>query len=298
VDTDQVIVASITKTVTATALAQLVLTRKIQSLDDPVNRYLRRFQLPAFNGREVTLRDLATHAGGLDSPGWGTGVHDQAAIPASGPYLAAKIPHLVREPGRLAVYANFGPPIIGAVIEDVSGERFDRYVAHHILAPLGMGHSVINYAVDGGPRLIHAGLVGSKTPALALRMTNVPYAAPAGSLQATAPDMARYMLGHLGHIPDVIGPDLIALMQSPQHQNYPGLGRIGLSFFLSTWNGSPVVAHSGNIEGFKSNLVLVPTRDLGVFVSFAGSPVNGAVGARPDDATDSLLNRCLLSRQQ
>jgi CubicO group peptidase (beta-lactamase class C family) len=246
---DQVIIASITKTFTSTAIVQLVEAGKIRSLDDPANLYLKRFKLPNFHGKPVTLRELATHSSGLDSPGWGTSIQDQTAIPAAGDYILRKLPKLVRTPGRYAVYANFGPPILGAVIEDVTGERFDAYVERHLLKPLGMNDSLINYDPTGGPRLIHAGLVGASKPARALRMINVPYAAPAGSLQTTAPDMAHYMLAQLGHAPEVISPGMISVLQSPQHINYPGLPPIGFSFFLFDWNGAPLVTHGGNIQG-------------------------------------------------
>ena len=56
---------STSKTVTATALMQLLERGKIASLDDPVNKYLKRYQLPPPYGDDVTLRQLMTHSSGM-----------------------------------------------------------------------------------------------------------------------------------------------------------------------------------------------------------------------------------------
>jgi CubicO group peptidase (beta-lactamase class C family) len=55
-------IASLTKTFIGVAVAQLLERGKIASLDDPVNRYLKRFQLPKNNGEDVLIWDLLTQA--------------------------------------------------------------------------------------------------------------------------------------------------------------------------------------------------------------------------------------------
>ena len=49
------------------------------------------------------------------------------------------------EPGKGYMYCNLNFNMIGAIIEKYSGERFDQYVKHHILDPLGIYGG---YAVD------------------------------------------------------------------------------------------------------------------------------------------------------
>ena len=62
---DNFLIASITKTFTALAIAQLLDDGEIKSLDDPANQYLERIQLPAYAGVDVRVRDL------LALPFWG-----------------------------------------------------------------------------------------------------------------------------------------------------------------------------------------------------------------------------------
>ena len=57
--------ASVTKTLVGTGVGQLIDAGKISRLDDPVNLYASRFQLPPNNGHEITLRMLATHQAGF-----------------------------------------------------------------------------------------------------------------------------------------------------------------------------------------------------------------------------------------
>ena len=291
---DQFLVGSITKTFVSLVVAKLVQQGRIGSIDDPVNRYLKRYQLPLPNGPKVTIGELATHTAGLDSPGFGTASNDQHEVPASPSYLSKKIPDIVRPPGYKAVYANFGPVILGAAIEDITGERLDRILDQLLLNPLGMRDTILGYDVSGGPRLVYAGIQQQGSVTRAVRTINVPLLAPAGSIQATAEDMARYMNALLGHASAVVTPEMIALERTPLAVNYPGLSPIGLGLFIDYWNATPVLGHGGLIAGFRSSLAIVPSHDFGVFVVFAGGKdaYTGGPGD-PGAAVDAMLAEIL-----
>ncbi|HMH30312.1 MAG TPA: serine hydrolase domain-containing protein [Steroidobacteraceae bacterium] len=287
---DQFLVGSITKMFVSLLTAKLVEQGVIASVDDPVNRYLKRYQIPPPEGPKVTLAQLATHTSGMESPGFGIASHDQREVPADAAYLRAKIPNIVRPPGYKAVYANFGPVLLGAAIEDVTGQRLDRVVDRMLLKPLGMDETILGYDVTGGPRLVYAGIQQSGSVRYAVRTLNAPVAAPAGSIQATAADMARFMNALLGHVPDVVTPAMIALEREPRAVNYPGLSPIGLGLFLDQWNATPVLGHGGLIAGFRSTLAIVPSHDFGVFVVFAGGADAYSSGpGDPGAAVDAML---------
>jgi CubicO group peptidase (beta-lactamase class C family) len=291
---DQFVVGSITKMFVSLLAAKLVEQGVIASIDDPVNRYLKRYQVPPPEGSHVTLAQLATHTAGLESPGFGLASHDQREVPANAGYLRKKIPGIVRPPGYKAVYANFGPVLLGAAIEDVTGERLDRVVDRLLLKPLGMSGTILGYDVTGGPRLVYAGIQQGGPVRYAVRTLNAPVAAPAGSIQATAEDMARFMNALLGHAPEVVTPAMIALERAPRAVNFPGLSPIGLGMFLDQWNGTPVLGHGGLIAGFRSALAIVPSHDFGVFVVFAGGvdAYSGGPGD-PGAAVDAMLGEML-----
>ncbi|HVQ50838.1 MAG TPA: serine hydrolase domain-containing protein, partial [Mycobacterium sp.] len=131
--------ASLTKPLaTATAVMQLYEQGKV-AFDDPVQLYL-----PGFNAAndpqraKVTVRMLLTHTSGetgdvdLKDP-WGL----DAADKAEGLRRALTTP-LESSPGERFRYSDINFILLGALIENVTGETEDVYVAQDVFAPLGM----------------------------------------------------------------------------------------------------------------------------------------------------------------
>lgn len=295
---DQFLVGSVTKMFVSLAIAKLVEQGRIASVEDPVNRYLKRYQLPPPFGSKVTLAQLASHTSGLESPGFGLASPDQRDVPASADFLGKLIPSIVRPPGYKSVYANFGPVLLGAAIEDLTGERLDRVLDRMLLKPLGMRDTRLGYDRTGGPRLVYAGIQQGGPVSYAVRTLNAPMAAPAGSIQSTAEDMARFMNALLGHEPEVITPAMIALEREPRAVNHAGLSPVGLGIFLDQWNSTQVLGHGGLIAGFRSTLAIVPALDFGVFVVFAGGVDAYTRGpGDPGAAVDAMLGEVLGNAQ-
>ena len=124
--------ASLTKVIgTTTALAQL-LERGDVSLDAPVQRYLPDWAGPMQD--QVTVRHLLTHASGLPSfRPYDTLTHN----PDSLALMLFRTP-LDRPPGERVVYSDIGAFMMGRIVEKISGERLDHYLAGHVFTPLGM----------------------------------------------------------------------------------------------------------------------------------------------------------------
>jgi CubicO group peptidase (beta-lactamase class C family) len=291
---DQFLIGSITKSFVSLVIAKLAEEGRIRSLDDPANRYLRRYRLPGKLGGDVTIAQLATHSAGLDSPGYRLSSGEQRGIPATPEELRQWLPKIVRPPGFKVVYANYGPPILGALSEDITGERFDRLMSQEVLEPLGLRDTALSYDPTGGARLVYAGITGHGPIRYAMRMINDPLTAPAGSIQTTPGDMARYLNALLGHAPEALSSAVLQTERAPRAVNFPGLSPVGLGVFLDPWNGVTVVGHGGLIAGFRSSLQILPDRDVGVFVVFAGG--HDAFNEGPGDpgaATDALLREIL-----
>jgi CubicO group peptidase (beta-lactamase class C family) len=124
--------ASLTKVVGMTsAMMQLVEQGKVD-LDAPVQRYLPEWQGP--NKNRVTVRDLITHRSGL--PAFKT-YYKLNLSPDStlGLFMATPLDTL---PGVRMVYSDIGAILLGKIVERVSGQRLDQYLAQHVFGPLGM----------------------------------------------------------------------------------------------------------------------------------------------------------------
>jgi CubicO group peptidase (beta-lactamase class C family) len=131
--------ASLTKPVaTATAVMQLYEQGKVQ-FDDPVQHYLPDFNTANDPQRaKVTVRMLLTHTSGatgdvdLKDP-WGLDGADKT----EGIHRALTTP-LESGPGERFRYSDINFILLGALIENVTGEAEDVYVQQNVFAPLGM----------------------------------------------------------------------------------------------------------------------------------------------------------------
>lgn len=134
-------VASIAKPVTATAI-MILQERGLLSVTDPVVRYLPEFASLARTDstppwRPPTLRQLLTHTGGLAS--------EQQLTPEGAMQMSlsdvvstyAKAP-LAYRPGQRFLYSSPGFDMLGAVIERISGQPFETFMAEAVFRPLGM----------------------------------------------------------------------------------------------------------------------------------------------------------------
>ena len=124
--------ASLTKVVgTTTALMILYDEGKIH-LDDSVVKYIPEF---TGGGKEtVTIRQLLEHRSGLPAGRdlW------RIAHTAEEARAAVIATTLVAKPGAQYEYSDLGADLLGFVVETVSGQRLDQFLAARVFTPLGM----------------------------------------------------------------------------------------------------------------------------------------------------------------
>src|SRR5205807_8048128 len=101
-------------------------------LDTAVQRYLPEFRGP--NKEGVTIRHLLTHSAGLvaDLP-----LYDSTRTRAAALAFVDTAP-LSWEPGSRFVYSDLSAIVLMQVVERVTGEPLDRFLARRVLGPLGM----------------------------------------------------------------------------------------------------------------------------------------------------------------
>ena len=128
-------VASISKLVVAIGVMRLSEQGKID-LDRDVNEYLGwRVRNPAFPNASITLRALLSHQSSLrDTVDYIVPLDGSLETVLANP-KAWDVDHA---PGTYFSYANINSPLIAAVLESATGERFDRLMARLVLTPLGL----------------------------------------------------------------------------------------------------------------------------------------------------------------
>lgn len=293
VDADTLFMTGSTgKAITVAALATLVDAGKI-GWDDHVVDHLPGFQMyDPWVTREMTVRDLLVHRSGL-----GLGAGDLLFVPR-GSLSRAEIVRRLRyiKPAtsfrNAYAYDNILYTVAGALIESVSGQRYEDYLRDHVFRPAGMttatGDPAVRLATAdrAAPHARIGGAVRGLAPQQVLdeRDQLGQSSAPAGLLALSANDLAKWLQLQLAHgklpkggqlyskasasemwkpvtIEPISGspPELAALQ--PTFQNY------ALGWEVRDYKGAQIIWHSGGVFGFTTVVVLIPEKDVGFAIT-------------------------------
>ena len=290
--------ASITKTFTAISIMQLR-DRGLLALDDPVVRYvpeLRDVHNPFGPIEGITLRHLLSHSAGFRAGTWpwSEGEPWEPYEPTEWSQLVAMMPYtrILFEPGSRYSYSNPGIIFLGRVIEKVTGDVFEAYVEKNVLRPLGM-HSAY---FDGTPwhLLPHRSnhyFVREGRPEPGGLDFNTGVTVSNGGLNASIPDMARYLAFLMGSPPEGVDADVILARSSleemwrtvvPIGESAIGRESMGLSFFLYENGDRRLVGHTGTQRAFYSFFVLDPGAKVAAIAAFNSVGTQGGP-PRTDD---------------
>jgi len=268
---------SVSKLFTWTAVMQLVEQGKLD-LDADVAKYID-FQIPARDGKPVTLRQIMTHTTGFEEQIRALIIEDPAKIVPLEQALKHWIPARIHAAGATPAYSNYATAIAGYIVQRVSGQPFDEYIAQHIFQPLGMQHSSFTQPLQ--PELLAKMSKGyEKASSGEAKPYEFISLAPAGSLASTGADMARFMIAHLqdGAFGDarILREETARKMHTTGQASVGTLNRMMLGFYETSINGHRAIAHGGDTQWFHSDLELFLDDGVGIFVSMNSSGREGA----------------------
>lgn len=279
---------SISKLFTWTAIMQLQEQGKLD-LDKDINEYLD-FKIPEAFGQPITLKNVMTHTAGFEEQTKDLFAYDTAS-PNLGEYVKNHIPLRIFPPGKVGAYSNYATALAGYIVERVSGQPFNEYIAEHIFKPLGMNHS--SFAQPLPPELaplMSKGYMQASEPPKPFEMIG-PF--PAGSLSTTATDISKFMLAHLqnGQLggAQILKPETVKLMHSRLFALDPAANAMCYGFYEENSHGHPIIGHGGDTVLFHSDLHLILDSGVGFFVSYNSA---GKGGISPRSVIwDAFLDR-------
>lgn len=277
-------IASNTKAFTATAIAMLVEEKKIE-WDAPVIRYLPDFAMyDPFVTRELTVRDLLVHRSGL-----GLGAGDLLWWPASTydrPEIARRLRFIKPATSFRSAYAydNVLYLVAGQLIEKISGQSWEDFVRTRILVPVGMSGSTVRHsdAASGGNVATTHAEVDGKVKVIAPMVSD--NTNPAGGINSTATDMAKWMMvqmdsGRLAsgarlftptsarELWSIVTPIPVRSRARPGLEHLrPNISGYALGFGVADYRGQLRLQHSGGLPGYLSLVTMIPSQRLGVAV--------------------------------
>lgn len=268
-------IASTTKQFIGVSVAQLLERGKIASLNDPVNKYLKRFQLPKNEGEDVLIWDLLTHRGGFAGNGKNLDITaDTIKTPLAADIIKASLPDYARKRDTLSVYCNICSGILGFMIEDITGQGLPDYLRDNIYKPLGMTNTEL--AVGDKPSANMAVQYAFQEGGVAIPLpypTLSPHLAAAGSNISTTADMSKWLIANVteggGTGKLLLNQKSWNLVHTQYRQNIAGASGFGMHFFTYDWNGERMMEQYGSLQHY-SKFYLMPDSKVGIFVTLIG----------------------------
>jgi CubicO group peptidase (beta-lactamase class C family) len=171
-------------------------------------------------------------------------------------------------PATRMSYCNSGPAVAAFVVEKVTGQRFEDYVSQNFFLPIGM--NTATYFEAPNPPLTTLYHDDGKTP---YPYWHIMYR-PAGSINASAKDMANYVSFYLnrGTVKGVtVMPSAsIDRMEVPTRTWGAKAGLkagYGMSNYASIREGFVYHGHDGGVEGGLTEMAYLPNEGVGYFYS-------------------------------
>lgn len=284
-------IGSESKAFTSAALAILV-DRKRLKWDDRVVDKLPGFQMyDPYATQHMTIKDLLTHRSGL-----GLGEGDLLMVPDTNrkrPDFVHALRYLKPVTGfrEKFAYDNILYVVAGQLVQAVSGQSWEDFVRQNIFKPAGMADAHANYEPNASNAVaLHAridGLFRGVGHLQVLAKGLEPHAsAPAGAINASAVDMARWMNLQLAHgkLPDgervfseaastemwtpvVVVPRNEFELPAAMKGMVPNMQDYALGWFIEEYHGHPVVQHSGAVLGALAMMFLIPEKKVGISVT-------------------------------
>jgi CubicO group peptidase (beta-lactamase class C family) len=274
-------IGSCTKAFTAAAVAMLVDEGKMQ-WDGKVGTYIPFFRLSdSLANQNVTIRDLLTHRTGVPGADLLWFVNPQASREELIRKLAYVQPNAAGFRAKFE-YQNLMYVAAGYAVGQAAHTTWDEFTQSRLFAPLGMTGSDTS-AIEAQKAPDHA-TPHQQDPDGSVRTIpwrNIDSVGPAGSINSSARDMAKWIAFQLGdgmyqgkrlisaenmremhsaqmvisldgEIPKVFFPDSMQLSY-------------GLGWFVQDYRGHQLIIHAGDIDGFATMVVLIPEIHAGYF---------------------------------
>jgi CubicO group peptidase (beta-lactamase class C family) len=268
-------IGSTTKAFTATTIGALV-DEGLLEWDRPLCEYVPEIRLhdPIVSDR-LTIVDLLSHRSGLprhDLTWVGQPDRSRAEI-----VRALRFLPLSKDLRQQFQYCNLGYLVAGYVVEALSGVPWEDFVRGRLLEPLGMRRT--NLSVDAMLADDDHATAYTRREGAMVRVPQrpLPAVAPAGAINSSAADMARWVQAQLagGELDGatVMSP-ATAKRQLTPHMLVPGGGEVpglsayayGLGWVNGRYREHTIAMHDGGIDGFTTHCMLLPDEGIGVVV--------------------------------
>ena len=275
---------SVTKTMTALAVVQLAQARRID-LDELVRTYLPSMPY----GGDIRVRHLLTHTAGLPNPLPLSWVHPPDEPLDGGAFFAGiftRHPRTRWAPGERFAYSNLGYVLLGQLIEQVTGKRYEEHITEAIFRPAGITGDELTFTHP--PAAVHAtGYL--RTPSLLslvlpfMVRTDRLFAERTGRWRAFRPFLVNgtayggsigTATGYRKYLQALMTDDLLLSHEwrdalfAGNRTNSGATTGMAMAWFTGRTQGAAYVAHAGGGGGYYTELRIYPELGRGSVALF------------------------------
>jgi D-alanyl-D-alanine carboxypeptidase len=261
-------VGSIAKQFAAVAILQLRDAGQL-SLDDAITKWLPNV---GASGNKVSLRHLLSHTSGIfrfsDTPEFE--INYVGPFPRDSAYRLIKLDPFQFSPGEAQAYSNAGFWLLGLVVENASGMKYEDYVEKKIFEPLGMKRSMYCNSSANVPHRAHAygmqaGVI-RRAPQLSYTWVFAP-----GAICSTAGDLVTWLKALHGG--QVLSPKSYTEMTTPSTLADGTALQYGMGIKVGEdYRGLRYIGHGGTAPGFRADATWYPDAQMAVVVLTNTSP--------------------------
>ncbi|XP_065141967.1 putative beta-lactamase-like 1 [Paramisgurnus dabryanus] len=282
-------IASLSKIFPTLMLYKLWEDGKVDSLDDPLEKYMKTFTIKNPSGKRrdhglksvsddkdaqiqtpsVTLRRMASQLSGLPRRLRSTTLLWKGTTQTAVNLLQDDV--LVADPGTKCHYSNLAFSLLAHVMaEKVAGTDYQSWVSENILQPLGMEDTSFEITPEKESQMA----VGVYSSGLPAPLYDLGWYRPSGQMYSTSADMAKLAMMLLGaYYRLVLHPDTLKTMLTPLFRcdrSYFA-NQTGTPWEVNEWLGYDIIRKDGDLDGYSATISLVPRLKLGLVILMAGT---------------------------
>jgi beta-lactamase class C len=263
----------------ASILTGIMVEEGVVNWDDCVKNYLSDFRMKDTScTNHLTIRNILSQTTGLPEHTY-TDMLDNGYEYDNIKGALANVP-LIAKPGQIYTYQNVAYSLISDILFNASGKDYNNLLQEKIFSPLKMRDASTDYTsfyYNPNTAMPHL-RVGTTWKS---RPKNSRYysASPASGVNASASDMAKWLLALTGYYPEVLPDKTIEDISYPEIEtprkkayriNWKDLQKTyyGMGWRVFEVNGHNVVYHGGYVEGFRSEIAFDPQSKIGIAVLF------------------------------
>lgn len=269
----------------ASILTGIMVEEGALNWDDRVKSYLIDFKMKdTASENHLTVRNILSHTTGFPEHTY-TDLLDNGFEYEIIKGSLANVPILAK-PGQVYGYQNVVYSLIGDVLYSASGKDYNNLLQEKIFKPLNMRDASTDYTsffYNPNTAMPHLKM---GTSWKAMPKNNRYYSvSPASGINASASDMAKWLLALTGYYPEVLHAKTIEdiahhNIETPRklayRKNWKSLEKTyyGLGWRIFNLNGRDIVYHGGYVEGYRTEIAFDPESKIGIAVLFnSNTPV-------------------------